>query len=312
MTINAHDLGVVRVELTEKKSFQYTLLVKLPIETEINTPPLRLPIGFEFSEKPFKSIKGAYSLTHYKFKGNRFLTPSDILMLPWVLDGAFIESNWLDGTAKTILIKEGKAGISIPIADLKNKNRSRLNQIKDYVLLGIEHILFGWDHLVFVLALCLISISNKHLIKLVTAFTVGHSITLALAVLGIVNIAIPPVEACIAISIALVANEAFKSQEKISNSIVVVVVFGLLHGLGFASVLSEIEMPKSDVLLGLLSFNVGVEIGQITFVLLAMSLLHFIIKKLPKYAIVIKESIAFSLGVIAFFWFFERVEMFYY
>lgn len=308
---NAHDLGVVRMELIEKELFNYSLLVKLPIETQIETPNLKLPIGFDFTEKPFSVIKGSYSLTYYKFKGERFLTNTDILILPWQLDGGFIEANWLDGTVKTILIKEGESGIPIDVKQLKTQKQSSLSQIKNYTFLGIEHILFGWDHLAFVLALCLVSQSNKQLLKLVTAFTIGHSITLALAVLGIVSIAVPPVEACIALSIALVANAVFKGNNESFNGIWLVVGFGLLHGLGFASVLSEIGIEKSELLIGLISFNIGVEIGQIIFVLFAMSSLHLLIKQLPKYVFKTKKILAFSLGVLAFFWFFERIQMFY-
>lgn len=309
---HAHDLGVVRIQLAEKDSFHYTLLVKLSIETRIFTPDLQLPADFVFSEKPVTVVKELYSLTYYRFTGNRSLHASDILLLPWELDGAFIESIWLDGTIKTVLVKESKEGISIDIAQLRGQDQSALKVVKDYVLLGIEHILFGWDHLAFVLVLCLIAMSSIQLIKLITAFTLGHSITLALASLGIVNIPIPPVEACIAISIALVASEAYRGQAKTNNITAVVVAFGLLHGLGFASVLSEIGIEKSALFLGLVSFNVGVEIGQVMFVLVAFTILKIVEKKVPEHSFDISKAISFSLGVIAFFWFFERMESFYY
>lgn len=306
----AHDLGVVRMELIEKSDFTYILIVKLPIQTEIETPHPILPEGFEFINKPGTFFKNTFSVTRYEFKHtNRNLNSEDILILPWILDSAFVHANWLDNSLRTILIKEGKDGIHIPINALKTSSQSSYQEFKDFLILGIEHILLGWDHLAFVLALCLIA-RGRHLIKLITAFTIGHSITLVLAVLGIVHIPIPPVEACIAISIALVANEFFKTKNRALTSSWVVIAFGLLHGLGFASVLSEIGIEKTNLVIGLVSFNLGVEIGQLLFVLLALGIFYFIKKTIPIQYVRVQKVVVFSLGVLGFFWFFERVSMF--
>src|SRR5262249_4395672 len=127
------------------------------------------------------------------------------------------------------------------------------------------------DHLLFVLALILIVRDTRMLLLTVTAFTVAHSITLSLAALGLVHVPGPPVEACIALSILLVASEIARSRRgepslTASRPLAVAFSFGLVHGLGFASALIDIGLPQSDVPLALLSFNIGVELGQLAFI----------------------------------------------
>jgi hydrogenase/urease accessory protein HupE len=142
---------------------------------------------------------------------------------------------------------------------------------------GIEHILLGVDHLLFVLALTLIVRGGWALVKTITAFTVAHSITLALATFGVVHVPGPPVEAGIALSILLLAVEIVRlsrGQASITaqRPWAVAFCFGLLHGLGFASALTSIGLPQQDVPLALLAFNVGVEIGQLAFVSVVLTL----------------------------------------
>src|SRR5262249_12390020 len=136
---------------------------------------------------------------------------------------------------------------------------------------GIEHILFGFDHLLFVLALILIVRNTRLLLLTVTAFTVAHSITLSLATLGVVHVPRPPVEACIALSILLLASEIVRSQRSQPSLTArwpwaVAFSFGLLHGLGFASALIDVGLPQGEVPLALFAFNLGVEAGQLAFI----------------------------------------------
>ncbi|MEW9808262.1 HupE/UreJ family protein [Mesorhizobium sp. ZMM04-5] len=140
-----------------------------------------------------------------------------------------------------------------------------------YFLLGVDHILSGLDHLLFVLALMLLIRDRWMLLKTITAFTIAHSITLAGAALGYFSLPQAPVEATIALSIAFVASELVKSrpgERRLSEAYpwVVAFAFGLLHGFGFAGALKEIGLPQSDVPLSLLTFNLGVEAGQLIFV----------------------------------------------
>ena len=148
---------------------------------------------------------------------------------------------------------------------------SKTQVVRSYLPLGVEHILTGVDHLLFVLALLIITRGSWRLVKTVTAFTVAHSITLSLAALGFVHVPSAPVEAVIALSIVFVAAEIVHSRQGRPGLTerapwVVAFTFGLLHGFGFAGALSEIGLPQLDIPLALFSFNVGVEIGQLLFI----------------------------------------------
>jgi len=147
---------------------------------------------------------------------------------------------------------------------------SRKDVFGRYVMLGIEHIAIGIDHLLLVLGLLLASRRIRDLVMTITAFTVGHSVTLACASLGLVRVPGPPVEACIALSLVLLAVSLVRKDETQRTSpAILAVTFGLLHGFGFASALTEIGLPQSAIGLALFGFNVGVELGQLAFVALA-------------------------------------------
>jgi hypothetical protein len=139
--------------------------------------------------------------------------------------------------------------------------------------LGIEHILTGYDHLLFLLALMLRGGGLWSLLKIITAFTIAHSITLALAALDVVMLPSVLVESVIALSIAYVALENLLPRYAVSRRWAVSFLFGLVHGFGFSSVLREIGLPKENLLLSLLNFNLGVEAGQLTVVLLVVPIL---------------------------------------
>jgi hydrogenase/urease accessory protein HupE len=185
----------------------------------------------------------------------------------------------------------------------------------DYTVLGFEHILIGFDHLLFVLALLLIVSGTRRLLWTITAFTLAHSITLAAATLGIIWVPGPPVETTIALSILFLASELIKvNQGKPSLTAkypwVVAFAFGLLHGLGFAGALADVGLPQHEIPLALLMFNVGVELGQIFFVLMILFLV-FVLKKLytnwPAWS---KQVPAYGIGIMAAFWFIERISAF--
>jgi len=194
-----------------------------------------------------------------------------------------------------------------------------LDVVKTYTLLGIGHILLGFDHLLFVLALLLIVDGTRRLIAAITAFTIAHSITLALASLGVLHVPGPPVEALIALSIVFVAAEIVHGRQGRPGLTqqypwIVAFAFGLLHGLGFASALAEVGLPRNSIPLALLFFNVGVEIGQLIFIAAALLLIAAGTRvaasmrwrspswfwRVPPYAI----------GGIASYWVFERVTGF--
>ncbi len=185
---------------------------------------------------------------------------------------------------------------------------------KVYAALGVEHILLGIDHLLFVFALLLIVNGWRRLLTTITAFTLAHSITLAAATLGYVNVPQPPVEAIIALSILFLATEIVHGQRGRAGMAerfpwLVAFIFGLLHGFGFAGALTEIGLPGQSIPLALLFFNVGVEVGQLTFVAVVVGagwLLRQVIEKnsLISYG---KIVASYTIGSIAAFWTIERI-----
>jgi hydrogenase/urease accessory protein HupE len=193
-----------------------------------------------------------------------------------------------------------------------------LEVISTYTGLGIEHILSGVDHLLFVLALVIIVRGRRQLLVTITAFTIAHSITLALATLDVVRIAGPPVEATIALSIVFVASEIVHLRQGRAGFAarkpwVIAFAFGLLHGLGFAGALAEVGLPQNAIPLALLFFNVGVEIGQLIFIVavlavaaIARGLMHRHAD--PRWTVVMP---AYLIGGVASFWVFERIAAFW-
>ncbi len=190
-----------------------------------------------------------------------------------------------------------------------------------YFQLGMEHILEGFDHLLFVFALLLLIRSPGRLVGAVTAFTVAHSITLALASLDLLRIPGPPVEAVIALSILFLAVEILKRKdgtERLSERFpwVVSFGFGLLHGLGFAGALSEIGLPQGDISAALLAFNLGVEAGQLTFIAVALALIWALRKSLSavgRFDVLSARSqpvMAYAIGAVSTYWLVERISGF--
>jgi hydrogenase/urease accessory protein HupE len=174
-------------------------------------------------------------------------------------------------------------------------------------MLGIEHIMTGLDHIMFVLAmLCLVGL-NKRLIGTVTAFTLAHTVTLAASALGVLSLRPLPVEAAIALSIVLVAAEALHHRQTLARRMpaIVAFVFGLVHGLGFAGALKDVGLPQKNVPVALLSFNVGVEIAQLGVVLIAWCLVRW----LSRYSWFERgrKPLLYLIGITATYWSFLRI-----
>ena len=184
------------------------------------------------------------------------------------------------------------------------KGEGVLSVVRRFVLLGIEHIATGYDHVLFLLALLLVGGGVRSLIGIVTAFTVAHSITLALATLDLVRLPIRPVEAAIALSIAWVAIENLVRDHP-EGRWRVTFAFGLVHGFGFASVLRGMHLPREGLIASLFAFNLGVEVGQIAIVVAAFPLIAAIQRARVRRVIVGVTSGA--ILAIALFWFVERV-----
>ena len=183
--------------------------------------------------------------------------------------------------------------------------------IVSYIETGFEHIVpMGLDHILFILGLFLLSTRWRPLLWQVTMFTVAHTITLGLAMNNIIELPPRVVEPLIALSIAYVGIENVIAKELHKSRLILVFLFGLLHGLGFAGVLSDFGMPQNDFAVALISFNVGVELGQLAVILLAFLLLSIWFKDRQIYRkIVVVPGSAF-ISVIGLYWFLERLELF--
>ena len=210
-----------------------------------------------------------------------------------------------DGTEYSAMLRSGKVSFTIP------ERPTRGELAVSYWQMGTIHILEGFDHLLFLLTLLLIVNGMWPLLKTVTAFTLAHSLTLALATLDLVRIPSNPTEAVIALSIVLLAVEVVrKNQGELTLSErfpwMVAFTFGLVHGLGFAGALSEIGVPQYDIPLTLLMFNLGVETGQVLFVV-AVSLLLAGLHRIHNHsALTLARATPYVIGGVAAFWTIER------
>jgi hypothetical protein len=176
-----------------------------------------------------------------------------------------------------------------------------------YALLGVEHILTGYDHLAFVLALLMLVGFNKRLLLTITAFTAAHSLTLALSALGWVSLRSAPVEATIALSIMLVVSEALHQKTTLSKRwpALVALLFGLVHGLGFAGALRDIGLPQQHLAVALLTFNAGVELGQVLVVGISIAIYRTFAR--PLHLAAARTCMLYAIGTVAAYWSIARV-----
>jgi hypothetical protein len=212
-----------------------------------------------------------------------------------------------DGRLQALWLKDGKPGEPYVIG-VGVREKSRAEVIAQYTGLGFTHILpYGLDHILFVLGLFLLSVRWKPLLIQVTAFTVAHTLTLALSVYGVV--ALPPtiVEPLIAASIVYVAVENIATARLHAWRPFVVFGFGLLHGLGFAGVLEEIGLPRGEFVTGLLSFNVGVELGQLAVIAIAYLLVGHWFKHRPWYRARVVIPASALIAATGAYWTVERL-----
>lgn len=176
---------------------------------------------------------------------------------------AIVKVYWLDGQTRVYTLTAGQP--TVQLFGAADDPRGMGEIASAYTLLGVEHILTGVDHLLFVIGLLFLVGFRRRLVWTITAFTAAHSLTLACSALGLVVLRSAPVEASIALSIVLVAGEALHRRDTLARRwpALVAFLFGLVHGLGFAGALKEIGLPQNHLLIALLTFNVGVELGQL-------------------------------------------------
>lgn len=212
----------------------------------------------------------------------------------------------LDGHTTTTMVRPSEPFLAV------QAEQGAVAVALTYLREGVAHILFGFDHLLFVAALMLIVRDWRMLLKTVTAFTVAHSITLALATFGLVRLPSGPVEAMIALSIMLVAVEAVRLRRGETSLAtqwpwLVAFAFGLLHGFGFAGALADLGLPPGDIPLALLFFNLGVELGQLLFIAALLGVVAAA-RRLVAIPFQAPVAAAYAIGIVAAFWCFERLD----
>jgi len=221
---------------------------------------------------------------------------------------AMVKVVWRDGQSRVYTLTAGHP--SVQLYGSADDRRGMSEIAWTYIILGIQHILGGIDHLLFVIALLFLVGFRRRLVGTITAFTLAHSLTLACSVFGWITLRSAPVEAVIAVSIVLVACEALRERDTLARRIPALVsfLFGLVHGLGFAGALSSIGLPQSHLPVALLTFNLGVEIGQLMTVLVA-----YAIVRLPISQRVFERArtpALYGIGVVAAYWSWLRITMF--
>lgn len=309
----AHELQPGSLEVRQLTAERYEVIWRAPIYFKKPHPAkLQLPEHWQTVGEP--TIKQLSDSTLYRrvvSVPNGTIDGGTIrfIGLEATITDVFVRFIWLDGTNTTAIARPGHPFVEI-IAE-----RSAWQVAGDYTVLGVDHILSGFDHLTFVLALLLIVSGARRLLITVTSFTLAHSITLAAATLGVMSVPGPPVEATIALSILFLASELVKvNQGRPSLTAqfpwIVAFVFGLLHGFGFAGALSDVGLPQNEVPLALLMFNVGVELGQLMFIAATLVLMMALRKLRFEWPAWTRQLPAYSIGGIAAFWLIERVTAF--
>ncbi|MDH4459034.1 MAG: HupE/UreJ family protein [Nevskia sp.] len=218
---------------------------------------------------------------------------------------AIIRITWLDGQTRVHTLTARQQ--QVQLFGTADDDRGVGEIASAYVVLGVEHILGGFDHLMFVIALLFLVGFNKRLVLTITAFTAAHSLTLASSALGWLTLRGPPVEATIALSILLVVGEAMHARPTLARRwpALVAFLFGLVHGLGFAGALNDIGLPQQHLPVALLSFNVGVELGQLAVVALAFALWKVGARLAGLQRM--RVPALYAMGSVAAFWSIERV-----
>ncbi len=220
-----------------------------------------------------------------------------------------VKVHWQDGQSRVYTLTSGQP--SVQLYGAADDPRGRGEIARAYGLLGVEHILAGWDHLLFVIGLLFLVGFQRRLIWTITAFTLAHSITLVLSTLGWLTLRSAPVEATIALSILLVAGEGLRRESTLSQRwpALVAFLFGLVHGLGFAGALQQIGLPENHLWVALLTFNLGVEAGQLLVIALAFALAFALKRPLAAWPRLAQARLPalYAMGSVAAYWTWGRV-----
>jgi len=300
----AHEVRPAFLKLAETQTAQFSAVWKQPVldgkrlkikpvfpdECETSLPQLEMSAG---------TIRETFSVSCTLTQG--FLSFDG---LERTLTDIFIEISYLDKDSLSGLVKPAN-----PTLDLSTETSVGIGR---YLMIGVDHILRGWDHLLFVICLTMM-VSRRQIIGVATSFTLAHSLTLGLAVFGLITLPIRPIEILIAASIVLMAVEImrkFSGQSSLAlrRPYLLSFLIGLIHGCGFASALGDIGLPKGTELLALLLFNLGVELGQVAVIIL-MLILFWGIGRIKRESLRPAQiALTYGSAAMAMFWFFDRTK----
>jgi hydrogenase/urease accessory protein HupE len=309
----AHELQPGFLELRESAPERYEVLWKLP---SLGSSDQRMPIVPVFPPgcRLLGEARSSRADTAWLYTAQIECRGS--------LAGQTVAIEGLEAFSTDVLVRVQHAGGEVethvlkpvqPAVTLRAAGETRRG-IAAYLYLGIEHILLGVDHLLFVLGLLLIVRDRWTLVKTVTAFTVAHSITLAVATFGVASVPAAPLNAAIALSILFLGPEIVRrwrgeTSFTIRHPWVVAFAFGLLHGFGFASGLVQLGLPNAEIPLALLLFNLGVEVGQLAFVLLVVLLERAFRQLQIQWPRIVERLPGYLVGTLGAFWTIQRVAI---
>ena len=305
----AHQTGLSYIEIYEDSQHHIDISYKKPLSDRRGEDiTIHYPIECFEQNRTAQTIINGFIISKYSlWCGQKGLKDSRI----WI-DGLFSKDRgvmifYKTGDAnQTALLRASK-----PFIYLDTKKNS-LHLFLEYIFLGVEHILSGYDHLLFVLALILLAKNRDLLLFSITGFTLAHSITLAFSILGIVTVSVAYIEAMIALSILFLARELMMEEESFTkkNLGIISFIFGLLHGFGFSNVLRTIGLPQDEIPLSLFAFNIGIELGQLLFIMIVSILLYIFSKFMSRYRSLLYQFLAYVIGVLSSYWLIERVMAF--
>jgi hydrogenase/urease accessory protein HupE len=299
-----HEARPVSLGIVERAAGEYQVELRVPESIEpFNRPVVRWPEGCLASSAGWLHCERALT--------------GQSLRLEWPVYNPSVTTlaryTSLDGSNRTAVLPPEEPVWKVPV------DPSAGDVMRGYFVLGVEHILGGWDHLLFVTGLLLVARGWRALLLAVSGFTLAHSLTLSLAALGFVHVPIPPTEAAIALSILFLAREALQPPGRSLAQrfpLLVSALFGLLHGLGFAAALGEVGLPQREIAWALLFFNLGVEAGQLLFILVMLAAASLAWRALsarrtdaPRLREGARTLVAYLIGIPAAFWLLQRLPL---
>jgi hydrogenase/urease accessory protein HupE len=305
----AHPLAPSLLEIREAPGGQATVLWKMPLQRPAGADPRPVLPGACRPGPRRTSAEGTALVSRWTVEcGSGGLAGAEIEVkgLEAVRSDVLLRVTRADGSEVRAVLRAEAPDYRLP------RSQRPFDVATSYLALGVEHLLTGADHLLFLLGLMLLVKERRRLLATVTAFTLGHSVTLSLAALGLVHVPPAPAEAAIALSILVLAVELARDRPGALSRRpwVMAAAFGLLHGLGFAGALAEVGLPAREIPLALLSFNTGIELAQIAFLVAAGALLFAwlpVAKRLPAWSAAVP---VYAIGSLAAYWVLERVAGF--